>query len=655
MHAMKSLTRLIERLSTQQISGVGLGLFRIAFSLVALQEVIFLFYFRHLIFDPIPYLDRASPVLHILLMVWMWVLVCLALGYQTYKAAIANYLFWVVFVIFTPMWQDFDGGFDQLMTGTSLFLIFLPSATRLALDPIRLRWNTPRPDLADSSAKTVPQLAYILPLGIMLGLLYLDSGIHKLSSEFWRNGMGAWLPSTMPYYMSPLDMSVLLDHQGLEKVIGYSVIAFQLVFLFVFWHRWFRIPLLLLGMSFHVGIIVSLNVYPFGFGMLVNYLLLVPAAFWNALERCLRVKAPLLDVFYDEGCPLCRRTVLVIRHFDVRSAVSFKGLQSYHQNESRLAGIPLETLLTDLFSIDNQGTIASGLDTYIRILRAIGYTYPIALFLSLPGIHGLAKRLYRRIADTRQRQSCDANCTLPVSDMDVNPHPWAGFIEKYAGSPRKRAYRIARILIAILILQLNCTLHYGILYRWAGTQPQDPALALLDQASDSVINVSHAFLGISPHALYLHDHFDNYNEIVALVYRDASGHERWLPFVNQQGRLLTPNWGRIQSMWANVAITSHMSQDRLEKFGRKVTAYYAREMGINLEQADFVIKSKHVDVPTHWEPELRAHNLSGEWTDIGLLSWRNGVGRLTLDSHPSASRPRDQKDTPRSLGTPTIH
>ena len=68
----------------------------------------------------------------------------------------------------------------------------------------------------------------------MLGLLYLDSGIHKLSSEFWRNGMGAWLPSTMPYYMSPLDMSVLLDHQGLEKVIGYSVIAFQLVFLFVF-------------------------------------------------------------------------------------------------------------------------------------------------------------------------------------------------------------------------------------------------------------------------------------------------------------------------------------------------------------------------------------------------------------------------------------
>ncbi len=649
---MQSLTRLIERLSSRQISGVGLGLFRIAFSLVALQEVVFLFYFRHLIFDPVPYLDRASPVMHLLLIVWMGVLVCLALGYQTYKAAILNYLFWVVFVIFTPMWQDFDGGFDQLMTGTSLLLIFLPSSQRLALDPIRLRWDTPRPDLLDPNPRTVSQLAYLLPLGIMLGLLYLDSGIHKLSSEFWRNGMGAWLPSTMPYYMSPLDMSFLLNHQSLEMLIGYSVIVFQLVFLFVYWHRWFRIPLLLLGVSFHLGIIVSLNVYPFGFGMLVNYLLLVPAAFWNRLERGIKVQNPTLDVFYDEGCPLCRRTVLVIHHFDIRRAVAFKGLQSHHEGEPRLDGIPLRTLLTDLFSTDSKGSLASGLDTYIRILRALGYTYPLALFLSLPGIYGLANRMYRRIADSRQRQPCDETCVIPVKDSPENPHPWAEFLEKHAGTPRKRAYRIAKIVIGILLLQLNCTLHYGILYRWAGSKPQDPALALLDQASDSVINVSHAFFGISPHALYLHDHFDNYNEIVALVYRDGSGHEEWLPFINQEGRLLSPNWGRVQSMWANVAITSHMSQDRLEKFGRKVTAYYSREMGINLEHADFVIKSKRVEVPTHWEPELRKHNLSGNWTDIGLLSWRNGIGRLSLEPRPGALKPRDQKDTPRSLGTP---
>ena len=649
---MRSLTPFIERLLQKEISGLGLAFFRIAFSLVALQEVVFLFYFRHLIFDPIPYLDRASPVIHFLLLIWMGVLTCLAAGFRTHQAALVNYLFWVTFVIFTPMWQDFDGGFDQLMTGTSLLLIFLPISRRLALDGIRVRWNTPRPDLAETTQHRVPALAYTLTLGVTLGLLYLDSGIHKLSSEFWRNGMGAWLPSTMPYYMSPIDMSFLLDHPVLERVIGFSVITFQLIFLFVYWHRWFRLPLFLLGASFHIGIIVSLNVYPFGFGMLVHYLLLAPVALWDRMEQWLKVTHKKITVFYDEACPLCRRTVLVIRHFDIRNAVEFKGLQSNQGTDTRIADIPRETLLRDLFSVDAKSRIYSGIETYIQILKALGYTYPIGLLLSLPGIHAIARASYRRIADQRNRQTCDESCNTTETSPLTESHPLAGFLQRQAGSPRKKAHRIGRILVGILILQLNCTLHYGILYRWAGTKPSDPALALLDQASDSVINLSHAFLGISPHALYLHDHFDHYNTIVALVYKDPKGQETWLPFVNSEGRLVSPNWGRIQSMWANVAITSHMSQDRLEKFTRKVTAFYASELGISLENAEFVIKAKHVEVPTDWEPNLRSRNLSGPWYDIGSLQWRQGIGRLNVNLSSEPQGLHERKDNPAALSAP---
>jgi predicted DCC family thiol-disulfide oxidoreductase YuxK len=642
---MKFLTPLIQRLLAKEISGVGLALFRIAFALVALQEVVFLFYFRHLIFDPIPYLDRASPVIHVLLLAWMAILVCLATGYRTYHAALANYLFWVTFVVFTPMWQDFDGGFDQLMTGASLLIIFLPISKRIALDPIRLRWNDSRPDLPETTNTKVPALAYTLTLGVTLGFLYLDSGIHKLSSEFWRNGMGAWLPSTMPYYMSPLDMSFLLDHATIERIIGYSVIAFQLSFLFIFWHRWFRLPLLLLGASFHLGIILSLNVYPFGFGMLVHYFLLVPVALWNTLERWIQAPRSGLTVFYDEECPLCRRTVLVIRHFDIRNAVEFRGLQSEHESDPRIASIPRARLLRDLYSVDPQGNIFSGLDTYIQILKTLGYAYPLALLLSIPGLHFIAKIAYRRIADQRSRKPCGETCSPPKPAVRMSSHPLAGFLERQAGNEKQKAHRLGRILVALLILQLNCTLHYGVLYRWAGTKPSDPALLLLDQASDSIINLSHAFLGISPHALYLHDHFDHYNQIVALVYRAANGEEQWLPFVNSEGRLLTPNWGRIQSMWANVAITSHMSQDRLEKFTRKVTAFYAVEMGIPLEGSEFVIKEKHVEVPTDWEAGLRKRNLNGPWHDIGSLKWTNGVGRLNVSLRPNAAEKNDRKDS----------
>ena len=619
---------------SRKVPATGLGLFRIAFALVALQEILFLFYFRHLIFDPVPYFDRASPVLHLFLLVWMGVVACLALGYHTRRMAVVNYVLWVVFVVFTPMWQDFDGGFDQLMTASSFLLIFLPSERAFSLDNLRWSWRYSVPGQRFNPPQEVPILAYTLPLALTLGLLYFDSGLHKLSSEFWRNGMGAWLPSTMPYYVSPLDLSPLLNIRWLEQGIGYSIILFQLVFIFLFWFRPFRVPLLLVGASFHIGIILSLNVYPFGFAMLVHYLLLIPFGWWRRVGVLIRGNGPGLTVFYDQECPMCNRTVIFIEHFDVRHAIDFKGLQTHARSHRELDSLAEATLLTDLYALDYRGRLSAGVDTYIRILISLGFTAPLGWLLKIPGIYRLTRATYRRIADSRERQPCGEHCARPSIADWVDERPFAGFYARHAATERQMALRISKALIVVLVLQLNSTVHYGVLYRWAGSRPADPALAALDQTSDSVINVSHTFFGISPHALYLHDHFDHYNHIVALTYRDKSGQETWLPFVNQEGRLLTPNWGRVQSMWANVAITSHMSRDRLEKFTKKVTAFYGVEMGIDLSDAVFVIKSKHVEVPTQWENDLRHRNMQGDWRDLGSLTWGPEGARLTVTEFP---------------------
>jgi predicted DCC family thiol-disulfide oxidoreductase YuxK len=637
-----ALLKAIQAQLNHKVAGTGLGLFRIGFALVALQEILFLFYFRHLIFDPVPYLDRASPVLHVFLLVWLGVVACLALGYHTRRVAVANYLFWVVFVVFTPMWQDFDGGFDQLMTASSFLLIFLPSERALSLDQLRWSWRYSAPGQRYRPMREVPLLAYTLPLALTLGLLYFDSGLHKLSSEFWRNGMGAWLPATMPYYASPLDMSPLLNLRWLEQAIGYSIIIFQLVFVFLFWFRPFRVPLLILGASFHIGIVLSLNVYPFGFAMLVHYLLLVPFAWWRGFSGRVVCEKPLLTVFYDQDCPLCNRTVIFIEHFDIRQAIAFKGLQNHAREYPGLDAIPEATLLTDLYALDNQGRLSAGVDTYIQILLKLGYPAPLGCLLKIPGIYQIAQAIYRKIANSRQRQPCGEHCAVTPIPAWVDERPFAGFYARHATTERQIALRIAKALVLVLVLQLNSTLHYGVLYRWMGTRPSDPTLALLDQGSDSVINLSHAFFGISPHALYLHDHFDHYNDIVALTYRDKAGQETWLPFINQEGRLLSPNWGRVQSMWANIAITSHMSRDRLEKFTKKVTAFYSLDMGIDLSDAQFVIKSKHVEVPTSWEYDLRRRNFQGAWRDIGTLNWGPLGARLEVPHMPSDDEHRLQ-------------
>ena len=625
----RKLLALIGEGLERKVPATGVGVFRIGYGLVALQEVLFLFYFRHLIFDPVPYLDRASPILHFFLLVWMGVAGCLVLGLHTRKAALANYAFWVVFVVFTPMWQDFDGGFDQLMTGTAFLLIFLPSERALSLDNLRLKLRYSAPGRPFVPPREVSVLAYTLPVALCLGLVYFDSGLHKLSAEFWRNGLGPWLPVTMPYYVSPIDMSPLLNVEFLEKILGYTVIVFQLVFLFLFWFRRFRVPLLLMGASFHTGIILSLNVYPFGFGMLVQYALLVPFRWWRGLGKAIGRKQPVLAVFYDEQCPLCNRTVLCIEHFDFLGAIEFKGLQTHARQYRGLDAIPGETLLTDLYALDRKGRLSAGLDTYIAILVKMGYTAPVGWVMRLPGLYGYAGRVYRKIADNRERQICDASCAAPVPEIE-DERPFAKLYARHAASDRQAAQRIAKFLVLVLVLQLNCTIHYALLYRWAGTRPSDPALALLDQFSDTVINYSHAFLGISPHALYMHDHFAGYNHLLAITYRDKGGRETWLPFVNEEGRLLTPNWGRVQSMWANVAITSHMSRDRLEKFMRKLTAFYGPDMGVDLADAEFVIKMKEVRVPVEWEYDLRHRNMAAPWRDVGTVSWKFDGMRLEV-------------------------
>ncbi len=618
---IQRLTRLLQRSLERQVPATGLAWFRIGYGLVALQEILFLIHFRPLIFDEIPYLDQGPPMIAFFLPLWALAALGLTLGWHTRLCAGINYLFWVLFTAFTPMWRDFDGGFDQMMISSGLLLIFLPCERALSLDRLRLALERSSPGRRYEPPRTVSVWSYYAPLLITLAPLYFDSAIHKLFSEHWRNGLGPWLPSSHPYYISPLDLSWLLDREGLQRAIGYTVISFQFLFPFLFWHPRFRVPLLVLGVLFHGGITLSFNIYPFGLGMLIHYALMVPFSWWRRLGEWIRLPEPRLKVYYDGLCPLCLRTVIVVEHFDVRRAVRFLDLQSHASGEPALAGLDEADLLQDLYAVDRQGRRYRGVDTYLQILKAMGWPKPLAWLLQCPGIYHLARRIYRRVADTRQR--CDQRCPVPPPVSEPAAPRWEAFL----GPPRRRALRLAKALVVLGLLQLNSTLHYGLLHRLG---VDDDALGPVAALSNLLLSFSHAFFGITPHALYLADHFKGYETIFAITWIDDQGRERWLPFVNREGRLVTPNWGRVHSMWANVAVTPRLNEYRLAKFAAKVTAFYGRRMGIDLNDARFRLKAKTIRMPADWEPGLRRWNLEQPWRDAGELVWHNQTMRLKL-------------------------
>ncbi len=273
----------LSKLLNKQVPATGLGLFRLFYGLITLQEIFFLLYFNHLIFDPIPYLDVEFPMIPTFLVLWAVVATCVMLGYRYQTAMLCNYLFWILFVNFTPMQRDFDGGFDTFMIGAGFFLLFLPADKAFSLDNLRYKLSQPFKHYREYAKPTVSVLAYYLPVAICLGFLYFDSSVHKMFAEHWRNGLGTWLPATQPYYVSALDMSPLLNQEWLQNLLGYTILVFQFTFIFFFWQRHLRIVYLLIGMSLHLGITLSFNIYPFGLGMLCFYFLMIPFRWWRAM------------------------------------------------------------------------------------------------------------------------------------------------------------------------------------------------------------------------------------------------------------------------------------------------------------------------------------------------------------------------------------
>lgn len=620
----KLISNKLLELVSKQVPATGIGLFRILYGLVTLQEIIFLLYFSHLIFDPIPYIDVEFPMIPFFLCLWGVIAACVVVGYRYQLAIICNYIIWIIFVNFTPMQRDFDGGFDLFMIGAGFFLLFMPGDRAFSIDSLRRKLSTPFTHYSAYSKPTVSILAYYLPVAICLGFLYFDSAIHKMFAEHWRNGLGTWLPSTQPYYVSALDMSPLLDNKLLQNLLGYTILVFQFTFIFFFTNPRLRVVYLLIGIGLHLGITLSFNIYPFGLGMLSFYTLMVPFKWWRFIAQTFNAKQPALTVFYDRLCPLCNRTVLILNHFDIFNCIDFKSAQEHAKHYPSVAKLDSGTLLTDLYALDASNRVYSGVDTYIRVFKSMRYLFPVGIILSLPGIHQFALKKYRAIADTRNRVTCTSSCA--TSELLPDNTLYHRLFENLAAEkPRIFSKKLAKILIAILVLQLNSTIHYGLIYRINKDLLHNP----ISQVGNAVLMVSQTFLGITPHALYLHDHFEGYDHILAITYTDNSGTEHWLPFVNEQGRLLAPNWGRVHSMWANIAVTPNIDATRVRKFIMKVTAFWGRKTGLSINDVVFNIKLKKIDAPSHWIPDQLHKNFSSPWTTIGSAKWKQN--RISFD------------------------
>ena len=264
-------TNLIYKLLARQVDATGLAVFRILFCISLLGEVLTLYFYRHVVYDAVAYVRMPEISMEYPLYIWMGSLLLLIIGYKTKVAAMVNYLLTVIMIGTTT---DFEYHINYTYLAVGFLFMFLDVNQVLSVDSWLARRNK------ESRAKTISYLQYYLPLLFGIGTIYLNSSFHKLSSDVWLEGLGVWLPSSVPM-MAKVNLQPLLDQKLIMQVVSWLVVAFEISFCFLMWNQKTRWVLFLVGFPFHVGIFFMYPIPWFATTYLVTLLLLLPPDLWS--------------------------------------------------------------------------------------------------------------------------------------------------------------------------------------------------------------------------------------------------------------------------------------------------------------------------------------------------------------------------------------
>ncbi|MDH2206328.1 DCC1-like thiol-disulfide oxidoreductase family protein [Empedobacter sp. GD03644] len=610
---------MFRRLYDKKVSATGLAIFRITYTLVLLAEILQFYYFRHLIFDRIPFIEQSEINFSIPIIIWGISVLFVLIGLFTRTATIINYLLSLILIgsITTYEYHMF-----YAYMGINFLLIFLPISRNISIDRLLLKYKYSTTRFNYNPPTKVTVLAYYMPVLIGVAFVYFDSIFFKLSSEFWMKGLGMWLPTSIPPIILN-DLQFLLNQEYLMYFLGYLTIAFEAIFLFTFFRKRWRVPLLIIGIGLHVGILICYPIPWFALGMCSIYILLIPISFWRFLSNQIKLNKPVLQFYYDAECPLCNRTKITIEHFDIRKAILFKTVQFDAENQPLLQGISKNELLENIYSIKN-GKVYKGVDTYIQVLSSIIYLKPLSWFIRIQGIYHIAKCIYSFVAKNRDTERCtEENCgytppILPSNEDNIK------ILQSYTIKDLKVNLLTFSILITIL-LQSIITYNSGINknVRSYLSIEHNRLNKFIEKKSEGINNITKTLFGLTHHAVFMDDHFKDYNHVIAVTYIDNKGKEIWLPIIQPKGIVGDYLIGSVYCKWNYRVNSSLINQDNLKNGIRDFSAFWAHKNNVDLNDATFIIKVKKIETPTKWEKDFLKNQMEQPWKNVGKANWTN--------------------------------
>jgi predicted DCC family thiol-disulfide oxidoreductase YuxK len=272
-----------------------------------------------------------------------------------------------------------------------------PCGDALSVDAVRNAWRRTN---EGQTAPPGPSISYALPLRfvwLLMGLLYFFPGFWKL----WSSGFDWAFSDNLRLQMHSKWLEFgdwtpffrLDQHPALSRMSALFTIGFEISFVFLIFFPSLRLLALLGGLVFHTLTYLFMGI---SFNVTAFYVAFVD---WSALlmrlGRWLFPEA--LSLVFDGRCRTCRRTIAMMRAFDVFGRVSY--VDARDPGALRLNG--LGWLNLDALERDVHAVIGYRSWTGAAAYRVLGprtpLLRPVLPLLTRP----VADRIYRHVADSR--------------------------------------------------------------------------------------------------------------------------------------------------------------------------------------------------------------------------------------------------------------
>lgn len=256
----------------------------------------------------------------------------------------------------------------------------------------------------------------------LFALVYLSAGLSKLmaSGLEWMNG------DTLQYYVlrDALRWEMgpglwIARHHGLMVVLSWITVLFEATFFLVLAAprlAWVYVPV---GALLHVGMLVTMNANFLVY--LSLYSVFVPwTAFFGQLARHrARLKPrPRPEILFDERCPLCIRSMTVLRYADWLDRLTMSELGArWPAIAERYPHLSRQDCEREMHAVLPDGSVVRGFFAFRALLPHLPPLWPLLPTFHFPLAEKIGPRIYRLVASRRSRfTACpEATCKLAAA------------------------------------------------------------------------------------------------------------------------------------------------------------------------------------------------------------------------------------------------